>query len=122
MRLNHIDIPVRDVAANVAFLERYFELRRQSHKASPALTILSDGQGFVLVLQRREAPAEAYPDGFHIGFLLDSPDSVRALWQRARSDGAEVSDVIENGRGTIIYFTAPDGYRVEVSHQRVRFQ
>jgi catechol 2,3-dioxygenase-like lactoylglutathione lyase family enzyme len=110
------------VAANVAFLERYFELQRHAQKVSPALTILTDGQGFVLVLQRRDDAAQAYPDGFHIGFLLDSPESVRALWQRARADGADVSDVIENGRGTMIYFTAPDGYRVEASHQRTRFQ
>jgi catechol 2,3-dioxygenase-like lactoylglutathione lyase family enzyme len=53
--------------------------------------------------------------------LLDDPDEVRALQARARADGAVVSDVIVNGRGTIVYFTAPEGYRVEVSCQRVRF-
>ena len=35
--------------------------------------------------------------------------------------GVDVSDVIVNGRGTMIYFTAPEGYRIEVSCQRSNF-
>lgn len=121
MKLNHLDLPVRDIAANVAFLERYFGLHLQAAKPSSRLAILSDGHGFVLVLQRRENESDAYGDGLHIGFLLDDAESVRALQARARADGADVTDVIVNGRGTMIYFTAPDGYRVEVACQRVRF-
>lgn len=121
MRLNHLDLPVRDVAANVAFLERYFGLTLQANKPSSALAILTDGHGFVLVLQRREALGDVYGDNLHIGFLLDDAERVRALQARARADGATVSDVIVNGRGTLVYFTAPDGYKIEVSCQRVRF-
>jgi catechol 2,3-dioxygenase-like lactoylglutathione lyase family enzyme len=122
MKLNHLDLPVRDVPANVAFLERYFGLRLQAQKPSRSLAILSDGQGFVLVLQHREGAAELYGDGLHIGFLVDDADQVRALQARARADGADVTDVIVNGRGTMAYFVAPDGFRVEVAHQRVRFE
>ena len=62
-----------------------------------------------------------YPEGFHLGFLLDDPESVRALHARAREGGADVSDVIVNGRATLLFFTAPEGYRVEVSCQRTSF-
>jgi catechol 2,3-dioxygenase-like lactoylglutathione lyase family enzyme len=121
MKLNHLDLPVRDIPANVAFLQRHFGLRLESQKPSSALAILTDGHGFVLVLQRREGPGEPYRNGLHFGFLVDDADAVRELQARARADGAAVSDVIVNGRGTMIYFDAPDGYRVEVAHQRVRF-
>jgi catechol 2,3-dioxygenase-like lactoylglutathione lyase family enzyme len=118
MILNHLDLPVRDVAATAAYFQRYFGLAART-KATPKIAILSDGHGFVLVLQHAAEPH--YPEDFHLGFLLDDVADVRALHERARADGADVSDVIVNGRGTIIYFCAADGYRVEVSCQNVRF-
>jgi catechol 2,3-dioxygenase-like lactoylglutathione lyase family enzyme len=122
MRLNHLDLPVRDVPANVAFLERFFGLRLQAKKPSQGLAILSDGEGFVLVLQKREGGADIYRDHLHIGFLVEDAERVRELQARARAEGVEVSDVIVNGRGTMAYFVAPDGFRVEVACQRVRFE
>ena len=53
--------------------------------------------------------------------LLDDVASVRDLHARATEGGADVSDVIVNGRGTMIYFTAAEGYRIEVSCQRTQF-
>lgn len=121
MKLNHLDLQVRDVPASVAYFERYFGLTLRSNPNSPAIAILVDGHGFVLVLQRAESEAEGYPDGFHLGFLLDDPEKVRELHERAKADGVDVTDVIVNGRGTMIYFTAPEGYRVEVACQRRDF-
>ena len=122
MRLNHLDLHVRDVPGTAAFFQRYFDLALQTRPDSPALAVLTDGHGFVLVLQRAPRPdADTYPEGFHLGFLVDDVATVERLQQRARGDGAEVSDVIVNGRGTMIYFTAPEGYSVEVSCQRKRF-
>ncbi|HEX2674646.1 MAG TPA: VOC family protein [Polyangiaceae bacterium] len=120
MKLNHLDLQVHDVASTTQFFERYFGLQLQSNANSPALAILTDQSGFVLVLQRSKA-GERYPEGFHVGFLLDDVASVRALHARAVADGVPVSDVIVNGRGTIIYLTAPEGYYVEVSCQKHRF-
>ncbi|RYZ08412.1 MAG: VOC family protein [Myxococcales bacterium] len=74
----------------------------------------------MLVLQRAQT-SERYPEGFHLGFLLDDAAAVHALQARARADGAPVSDVIVNGRGTMIYLSAPEGYYVEVSCQNHRF-
>jgi catechol 2,3-dioxygenase-like lactoylglutathione lyase family enzyme len=121
MKLNHLDLLVRDVPASIVYFERYFGLTALTKKDSKALAVLGDGHGFVLVLQHQEDPGAGYPDGFHLGFLVDDTDSVRALQARARADGIEVSDVIVNGRGTMVYFTAPEGYRVEVSCQRRNF-
>ena len=120
MKLNHLDLQVYDVARSSQFFERYFGLQLQSNPNSEALSILTDSAGFVLVLQRCKG-AERYPDGFHVGFLLDHVDSVRALHARALADGVAVSDVIVNGRGTMIYLSTPEGYYVEVSCQKHRF-
>jgi catechol 2,3-dioxygenase-like lactoylglutathione lyase family enzyme len=119
MKLNHLDLLVRDVPATVAYFERYFGLTALTKPTSPELAILGDGHGFVLVLQHHEEPR--YPGHFHLGFLVDDAETVRALQARARADGADVSDVIVNGRGTLLYFQAPDGYRVEVSCQNRRW-
>lgn len=119
MKLNHADLLVRDVPASVAYFETYFGLRLQTNANSKAIAVLNDGHGFVLVLQHADDPH--YPEGFHLGFLVDDAQQVRALQARAKTDGLQVSDVIVNGRGTIAYFTAPEGYFVEVSCQKKSF-
>ncbi len=118
MHLNHLDLQVSDVVASVAFFESLFGLELRSSRTSPAIAILSDGRDFVLVLQRQASPV--YPDGFHLGFLVDDVDTVLRFHERARASGAAVSDVDVNNRGTMVYCRAPDGYAVEVSCRRVR--
>ena len=118
MKLNHLDLQVADVQQTVTFFERYFDLELRTSRTSPALAVLSDRQGFVLVVQRRKHDGEAYPEGFHLGFLVDDVESVHAAHARAREGGLDVTDVITNNRGVMIYCKAPDGYVVEVSCPR----
>ena len=120
MKLNHLDLQVSDVQRSVAFFEHYFGLELRSSRTSPALAILSDQHGFVLVLQRKKDDAEKYPDGFHVGFFVDDVESVHRAHARATEGGIQVSAVIENNRGVMIYCTAPDGFAVEVSCPRVK--
>jgi catechol 2,3-dioxygenase-like lactoylglutathione lyase family enzyme len=120
MNINHLDLQVADVNASARFFARYFGLVIRSNPSSPALVILTDDSGFVLVLQRAEGNL-AYPPGFHLGFLVDEVADVRALHARAVADGLPVSDLVVNGRGTMIYLTAPEGYFVEVACQNHRF-
>jgi catechol 2,3-dioxygenase-like lactoylglutathione lyase family enzyme len=120
MKLNHLDLQVSDVQKSVDFFERYFDMELRSSRTSPALAILWDRQGFVLVLQRRKSDAEVYPEGFHLGFVVDDAESVERAHVRAKEGGLEVTDVITNNRGVMIYCKAPDGYAVEVSCPRVK--
>lgn len=120
MKLNHLDLQVSDVQQSVRFFESAFGLQMQSNRQSPALAILSDGEGFTLVLQRRQNPAETYPEGFHLGFLLSDPDAVEAFHRHATGLGLDVSNVIVNNRGTLVYCRSADGYLVEVSCHRRR--
>lgn len=117
MKLNHLDLQVSDVQRSVAFFEHFtFQLR--SSRTSPAIAIMDDGDGFVLVLQRRKNEDEAFPDGFHVGFLVDDVETVHATHARLRAEALPVSDIEVNGRGTMFYCRAPDGYAVEVSCRR----
>jgi catechol 2,3-dioxygenase-like lactoylglutathione lyase family enzyme len=120
MKLNHLDLQVSDVQQSVDFFERYFDMEMRSSRTSPALAILSDRQGFMLVLQRRKSDADVYPEGFHLGFVVDDVESVGRVQARAKEGGLDVTDVITNNRGVMIYCKAPDGYAVEVSCPRMK--
>jgi catechol-2,3-dioxygenase len=121
MHINHLDLQVHDVQATRAFFQTMFGLTLQSNPSSPALVIMTDESGFVLVLQKAASPDDRYPEGFHLGFLMPDVESVHAVHARAREHGTQVSDVIVNGRGTMIYLTAPEGYAVEVACQKHTF-
>ena len=120
LKLNHLDLQVADVQRSVDLFERLLGLQLQSSRTSPVLAILSDGAGFTLVLQRRKDDTP-YPDGFHFGFLVDDPETVRAFQASARRwESLRVSDVIENGRGVLTYVRTWDDLLLEVSWQRPR--
>ena len=120
MKLNHLDLQVSNVQRTVDFFERFFDLELRSSRTSPAIAILSDRHGFVLVLQRKKDSAETYPEGFHLGFLLDDVESVHAAHARLKEGSIDVSDVIQNNRGVMIYCNSPEGFTVEVSCPRVK--
>lgn len=119
VKLNHLDLQVTDVPQTIALFEDLLGLRLESNRGSPAIAILTDGEGFTLVLQRRKDQA-AYPEGFHFGFLVNGADTVRAFQAKACDRGLAVSEVIENNRGVLAYWRTSDGYTVEVSCQRRR--
>jgi catechol 2,3-dioxygenase-like lactoylglutathione lyase family enzyme len=116
MKLNHLDLQVADVPRAVTFFEDAFGFQVQSNRRSSAIAFLDDGGGFVLVLQRKKSDTDRYPDGFHFGFLVDDVESVHSFHARARALGLETSDIIENGRGTQVYCSGPDGLLAEVGY------
>jgi catechol 2,3-dioxygenase-like lactoylglutathione lyase family enzyme len=118
MKLNHLDLQVSDVKRSVELFEQLLGLQLQSSRTSPAIAILTDGEGFTLVLQRRKNETDAYPEGFHVGFLVDDVEVVRRFHVQARERGLDVSDIIENNRGVIVYCCTWDGILVEVSCHR----
>lgn len=119
MKLNHIDLQVPDVQEAAAFFERWFAFEQLSNRQSPAIAILRGAGDFTLVLQRRAA-GERYPEGFHIGFLLDEESQVLAFHARARAAGLAISEVQRNGRGTLTYLRGPGELLIEVSHRPPR--
>jgi len=113
VKLNHLDLNVPDVQATAAFLVDHFGFARSSNATSPALAILTDDAGLVLVLQRRDAGDESGALG-HLGFYVDTIDEVHAHHGRIPGAGA----IQANGRGTMFYVRAPGGILIEVNCRR----
>lgn len=120
MKLNHLDLQVADVRRTAALFEELFGFRHESSRTSPALAILTDGEGFTLVLQRKKNESETYPEGFHFGFLVPDVETVERFHADARARGLDVSDVIENNRGILVYCRTGEGLLIEVSWHRPR--
>jgi catechol 2,3-dioxygenase-like lactoylglutathione lyase family enzyme len=114
VKLNHIDLQVADVPATVQFLVDHFDLRPLTRLDSPAIAILTDGAGFTLVIQRRKLDTDVFPEGFHIGFLVDAPAEVVARQARLAAAGLRVTPVQTNARGTLCYCRGPGDLLVEV--------
>jgi catechol 2,3-dioxygenase-like lactoylglutathione lyase family enzyme len=117
VKLNHLDLQVADVPRAVTFFEEAFGFQLQSNRRSSAIAFLSDDDGFVLVLQRKKSDSDRYPDGFHFGFLVDDVAIVHSFHARAHRLGLDTSEIIENGRGTQVYCSGPDGLLAEVSYR-----
>ena len=121
MKINHLDLQVSDVQRSVAMFEQLFGLELQSSRTSPAIAILSDREGFTLVLQRRKSETDVYPEGFHFGFLVNDVEAVHRFHALAGGrEGVKMSGIVENGRGVLVYLRTWDGLLIEVSCHRKR--
>jgi catechol 2,3-dioxygenase-like lactoylglutathione lyase family enzyme len=105
---------VRDVAACRAFYERHFEFA-PAFEAEGGI-FLRNNAGFLLAL----VPVDEHrslPDGFHIGFKLDSAEDVVAMRSALERDGVRVNE-LHDGRPGDQYVSFrcwdPDGTEVEL--------
>lgn len=118
LSLNHLNLPVRDVAGLRAFLVRHFAFEEIATRGRDALVVLRGADGFALNLMRAADDA-AYPRNFHVGFYVDTPAEVQAKHDELRDAGASLGDVETLARGgfgsVTFYCEAPGGVLVEVS-------
>jgi catechol 2,3-dioxygenase-like lactoylglutathione lyase family enzyme len=121
MQLNHLNLSTRDVGALAGFFTRFFGVELIETRGREAFAILRGSDGFALNLMRttRDAAPAAYPDGFHVGFLVDRPDQVHAKHGELTEAGLQPGELQRLTRGgtptTIFYCEAPGGILVEVS-------
>lgn len=109
MDLNHVNLPVDDVPAASAFLERHFGLR----PAGPAhqnFAMLLDDHGFTLTLMGvGKSNRVDYPRTFHIGFIRSSEAEVDELNQALAKDEFEVEEASRRHGAWSFTFEAPGG-------------
>jgi catechol 2,3-dioxygenase-like lactoylglutathione lyase family enzyme len=119
MRLNHLDLPVPDVAAAREFFETWLGFTHRRTLGRDGLAILSDESGLTLVLSRRSREgSQCFPETFHIGFHLDSPDAVIALYERLTVVGGYSIDPPSLQRGAFgFYLRAPGEILIEIAHR-----
>ena len=118
MRLNHIDLPVPDVAATRDFFETWLGFTHERTLGQDGLSILRDNAGLVLVLSRlRRDGAQTWPIPFHIGFHLETEAAVSALHARMAAGGLAVDPPAPQHGAFGFYLTAPGDILVEVAHR-----
>jgi catechol 2,3-dioxygenase-like lactoylglutathione lyase family enzyme len=83
---------------------------------------MSDRDGFTLVISdptKFGGDHAVYPEGFHVGFLLDTAEHVDATYARLAAGGLGVEPGPRDRRGSYgFYFRALGGILFEVSVAR----
>jgi catechol 2,3-dioxygenase-like lactoylglutathione lyase family enzyme len=120
MKLNHANLVTEDVAGLGDFFVNYFGFALIAMRGKEAFAVLAGADGFALNLMKPgKGEAASYPDGFHIGFFVDSPSIVREKQAELADAGLAPGEVQNLTRGginaTTFYCLAPGGILVEVS-------
>jgi catechol 2,3-dioxygenase-like lactoylglutathione lyase family enzyme len=120
MNLNHVNLCTDNVAECARFFEKLFGFRLEAMRGLESFAVLTGSDGFVLNLMKpgKAAPA-SYPDGFHVGFFVATPDEVYAKQTDIIAFGLpkpEVKLLNRAGHATVtLYCHAPGGILVEVA-------
>jgi lactoylglutathione lyase len=116
MKLNHLNLTVKDASETAAFLEKYFGLRGEAGvEQKKTFAVLRDDNGMVLTLIRASRDTEpVYPETFHIGFIQESEQRVNEINRRLKDDGFEVPPPDRLHGAWTFYFRAPGGFVIEV--------
>jgi catechol 2,3-dioxygenase-like lactoylglutathione lyase family enzyme len=118
--LRHLALRVRDVRVSQAFYERLFDMKLV-WQPDPDNVYLSTG---VDNLALHQVPAEAFEKFAesphhpldHLGFLMDSPDSVNALFQEVSAQGVTIVQPPKQHRdGSFSFYLAdPDSNTIQI--------
>lgn len=118
MRLNHLDLPVPDIAATREFFESWLGFEHLSTLGRDGLAILRDESGLMLVLSRRSRVGPpGFPETFHIGFHLSSPDAVSQLYERLKVGGYSIDPPSQQRGAFSFYFMAPGDILIEIAYR-----
>jgi len=107
MQLNHLNLCVGDLAEARDFFERLLEFQFVEQKGD-ALAVLTDRAGVTLVLSDvrafgGETPVR-YPKGFHVGFLVPTPEEVDRAYQRLTAASLPIERTPRNLRGGYSFY------------------
>lgn len=122
MKLNHVDLPVPDIAATRRFFETQFDFRCIFARED-GLTVLLDEDAFALTLSPLPhddadlpAPALSYPTGFHVGFNVDDQRELFEILERLVSAGVPIVRPLGDLGGALTFHCeAPGRILVEVA-------
>jgi catechol 2,3-dioxygenase-like lactoylglutathione lyase family enzyme len=109
MKLNHLAICARDVAASQAFYCSYFGFRQ-----GPGPGLLASEDGFGLAIHEVQT-LPALPACVHFGFFLATRALALELCERMRREGVVIAEEPSEHLGDLLFFCRdPAGFLVEV--------
>lgn len=114
MRLDHVNLTVRDVLEASAFLKKHFGYVDAFDDNNPDISVLADGHGMHINLMRGAKPT--YPKTFHIGFDAQTEAEVNAAYARLTSDGLTIKPPVHAWGSWTFHFPCPGGdFVIEVA-------
>ncbi len=118
MKLNHINLPVKDVAAAREFFETYFGFKTVDAKLNDTLSVLKGEDGFTLVVMSEKLNQNgnnAYPDAFHIGFFQSTDEEVNAMYARLKTGGIHLEQEPQLIRKTFGFYFRYQDVLIEIA-------
>ncbi|MDK2595868.1 VOC family protein [Pseudoalteromonas obscura] len=121
-KMIHSMIRVQDLAGSIKFYHELFgfEVRRTIEFDQFSLTYLGNSEShFELELTHNFANTAPYQLGNGYGHLALSSDNIEFLWQKAKTQGYQPSEIKslnqqEQQVAKFFFVTDPDGYQLEV--------
>ena len=115
MKLDHINLTVRDVAAASSFLRKHFGYRDLFEDGDAGMVALEDGSGLAVLLMK--GAQASYPKMFHVGFDVETQEGVDAVHRALVADGMEIEPPTRVPWGAYTFhFTIPGGdFTIEVA-------
>lgn len=104
MDLNHLHLHVRDLKKSQVFYEKYFGFKE--HTIHGDILFLRNEKGFDLALCP-DNKVWNFPEWFHFGFRLNSPEEVKDIFHKLKSD-SEVIDTELEEYDDFIFFRCLD--------------
>lgn len=118
MKLNHINLPVKDVAGARELFETYFGFQSVDVKLNDTLSVLKGEDGFTLVIMSEKLNQNGnniYPDAFHIGFFQEKDEEVLAMYERLKAGGIPLTQQPQLIRKTFGFYFHYQGILIEVA-------
>src|SRR5580692_6558335 len=101
MNLNHLNLPVKNVAEARQFFTTWFDFTCSDSKPNDTLAVLTGADGFILVLMNQhlnEQGNHTYPDAFHIGFYLAGESEVMDMHRKLQAGGIVIEQAPQRMR------------------------
>ncbi|MFB0843651.1 VOC family protein [Paenibacillus oleatilyticus] len=115
MKLNHLNLCVNDLSEATDFFQSVFGFQLLDRKGD-ALAVMSDGEGFTLVLSRFQEETVTYPKDFHLGFYVETMAEVDEFHAKLAAANIPTEHGPRKMRGGYtLYFTALGGVLFEVT-------
>jgi catechol 2,3-dioxygenase-like lactoylglutathione lyase family enzyme len=118
MKLNHLNLTVKDVPAARAFFVEYMQFTSTDSKPNDTLSVLKGNDGFLLVLMNERLNQQgnnAYPDSFHIGFYLNDEAEVLSLFDKLTAAGITSGQAPQMIRKTFGFYFYLQNILVEIA-------
>lgn len=115
MNINHLNLVVNNLSATVSFFETYFDFNCIAEKGQ-VISVLKNPSDFTLVIMKDKQQQPRYPENFHLGFMLDSPEKVDNIHKKLVAGKVNVEQLPGKIRDSYGFYFHFDNLFIEVGH------